>query len=110
MDSDAAYSPGRLEADAELDQVAALEAASFTNPWTREMLARELGSSNVVRVYVLRASTGRIVAFCACWIVHDELHINTVAVDAGERRRGLGTRLMRFVLAEAANEGGRRAT
>ena len=34
----------------------ALEAASFTNPWTREMLARELRHSDVARVYVLRGA------------------------------------------------------
>jgi ribosomal-protein-alanine N-acetyltransferase len=109
MDADT-YSFGRVEAEAELDQVAALEAASFTNPWTRDMLARELRSSDVARVYVLRVSGGLIAAFCACWIIHDELHINTLAVEAAERRRGLATRLMRFVLAEAAGEGARRAT
>ena len=78
-----------LDDSEDLDAVAALEAASFTNPWTREMLERELRQSDVARVYVLRAAGRRVAAFCACWFVHDELHINTIAVDPALRRRGL---------------------
>ena len=44
----------RLTGDADLDAVVALEAASFTNPWSREMLARELEQPTSARVYVLR--------------------------------------------------------
>ena len=44
----------RLTSEEDLDAVAALEADSFTNPWTRDMLARELERSDVTRVYVLR--------------------------------------------------------
>jgi ribosomal-protein-alanine N-acetyltransferase len=92
----------------DLDEVAALEAATFTNPWTREMLDRELRQSDVARVYVLRVPGCRVAAFCACWLVHDELHINTIAVDARMRRRGLATALMTHLLAEAAAAGAHR--
>jgi ribosomal-protein-alanine N-acetyltransferase len=104
------YSIARLTRDEDLDEVAALEAASFTNPWTREMLARELRHSDVARVYVLRGADGRLLAFCACWVVFDELHINTLAVTAERRRQGLATRLLDFVFTEAAAAGVRRAT
>jgi ribosomal-protein-alanine N-acetyltransferase len=110
MDGNASYSIARLSGDDELDQVAALEAASFSNPWTREMLARELRNTDVARVYVVRGAGRRIVAFCACYVVVDELHINTLAVDAAERRRGLATALLRFVFEEAIEAGVRRAT
>jgi ribosomal-protein-alanine N-acetyltransferase len=100
----------RLADAADLDEVAALEAASFSNPWTREMLARELEGSDVARVYVLRTPARRVAAFCACWIVFDELHINTLAVDAGLRRQRLATRLLDHVFADAAAAGAQRAT
>ena len=100
----------RLAGDEDLDGVAALESSSFTNPWTREMLAGELERSAVSRVYVLRLPGRRVAAFCACWIVHDELHINTIAVDGMLRRRGLAARLMEHVMREAARDGARRAT
>ena len=100
----------RMGGEEDLDAVAMLESASFTNPWTREMLERELARSDVTRVYVLRTPGRRVAAFCACWVIHDELHINTIAVDSAVRRRGLATRLMEHVLRDAARDGARRAT
>lgn len=100
----------RLAADADLDEVVALEALSFTNPWSRETLARELSESPVSRLYVLRAPDRHVAAFCLCWLVADELHINTIAVEPASRRRGLATELMRHAIAEAVRQGVRRAT
>jgi len=99
----------RVTGGPDLDAVAALEAASFTNPWTKEMLVRELETSLVARVYVLRAPGRPVAAFCSCWILYDELHINTLAVDPECRRRGLATVLMRHLLALAGDEGASRA-
>jgi ribosomal-protein-alanine N-acetyltransferase len=99
----------RIHDSDDLDAVAALEAASFTNPWTREMLDRELRQSDVARVYVLRVPGHRVAAFCTCWVVYDELHINTIAVEAQLRRQGLATALMRHLLADAARQGAHRA-
>ena len=98
----------RVFSGRDLDAVAALEAASFTNPWTREMLERELATSAVARVYVLRTA-GRVAAFCSCWIVCDELHINTLAVGPEFRRQGLASLLMRQLLHLAHTEGATRA-
>jgi ribosomal-protein-alanine N-acetyltransferase len=55
-------------------------------------------------------SGGELLAFCGCWFIADELHINTLAVRAELRRRGLATRLLRFVLAGAAAAGLTHAT
>jgi ribosomal-protein-alanine N-acetyltransferase len=100
----------RLSGAEDLDAVAALEAASFTNPWTRDMLANELGRSDVARVYVLRLPGQRVAAFCACWVIFDELHINTIAVAPDRRRQGLATHLMHHVMDDAARDGATRAT
>ena len=98
----------RVFDSADLDAVAALEADTFTNPWTRDMLERELQQSDVARVYVVRLPGQPVAAFCACWLVYDELHINTIAVAAQFRRQGLATALMNFLLAEGAAHGARR--
>jgi ribosomal-protein-alanine N-acetyltransferase len=96
--------------EVDLDAVAALEADAFTNPWTRDMLERELRQSEVARVYVLRLPGQPVAAFCTCWVIYDELHINTIAVDRSRRRQGLATALMRYVLEDAARGGAVRAT
>ena len=99
-----------LQDERDLDEVAALEAASFTNPWTREMLSGELARNPFARVYVLRFPGARVAAFCACWLVVDELHVNTIAVADAYRRQGLALALMRHILTAVAAEGIRRAT
>jgi [ribosomal protein S18]-alanine N-acetyltransferase len=100
----------RLESDADLDLVADLEARCFSNPWTRDMLARELANASVAHVFILRLPDCPIAAFCSCWIIDDELHVNTMAVDFPYRRRGLGRYLMAWVMSEAARRGARHAT
>jgi len=104
------YVIARLTGEDDLADVAALEAASFSNPWSREMLSRDLQNTSVSRVYVMRDAAGSLVAFCACWFIGDEIHLNTLAVTETERRRGHAPRLLQFVFREAAGEGLRRAT
>src|SRR5258708_18229287 len=96
-------------ADADIDAVVGLEAASFTNPWSRETIVWELRNSDVTRVYLLRDDHEQVLAFCVCWLIFDELHINTLAVAPAARRTGLATLLLRQVIAEAAPAGGKRA-
>jgi [ribosomal protein S18]-alanine N-acetyltransferase len=100
----------RITDDKELDAIVALETESFTNPWSRETLEWELRNSDVTHIYVLRLDDGTIVAFCVCWIIFGELHINTVAVAPAVRRRGLATVLLKHVMAEAAARAVTRAT
>jgi [ribosomal protein S18]-alanine N-acetyltransferase len=97
-------------ADTDIDAIVVLETHSFTNPWSRETLVWELQNSDVTRVYLLRDDHGQIVAFCVCWLIFDELHINTLAVDPAARRRGLATYLLGQVMIEAAKDGGKKAT
>jgi ribosomal-protein-alanine N-acetyltransferase len=96
--------------DLELDAVAALESVSFTNPWPRETLVWELENSDVTRAYLLRDASGAVVAFCVCWVIFDELHINTLAVAPAARRRGMATAILRHVMSEAAASGATKAT
>jgi ribosomal-protein-alanine N-acetyltransferase len=95
----------RLETDADLEGVLAVEAESFTNPWTREMYAWELQNRSVCHVYVVRTPECPVAGFCAFWLVFDEIHINNVAIRPQYRGRGLGTALMHHVLQESLRPG-----
>jgi ribosomal-protein-alanine acetyltransferase len=100
----------RVRDERDLGGVLALQTSSFSNPWTADALKWELEHSPVSRLYVLKDEAGATVAFCACWQLVDELHINSVAVAPGRRRQGLGSELMRGVLRAARDEGAIRAT
>lgn len=89
-----------LPDESDLLSIAALESNAFSNPWTRDALV-EMISSDVTRLYVARYGR-QIVAFCACWVIAGELHINTLAVDGDMRRRGIATNLLHHVLQQTA--------
>ena len=99
-----------LAGDADLDGVLEVEAESFNNPWTREMYAWELQNRAVCHIYVARTPGCAVAAFCAFWLVFDEIHINNVALRPACRGHGLGTALMRHVLAAGKAQGATRAT
>ena len=94
----------------DLEAILAIEEASFTHPWTRDMYLAELENRGVSYLYVAKHADGRIVGFCACWRVLDELHINNLAVTPAERRAGVAAALLTRVMAEGTTLGARRAT
>jgi len=99
-----------LSALAEIDAILAVERASFTNPWTREMYLAELDHQGVAFFYVARDAGRRVVGFCSFWRVLDELHVNNLAVLPEYRRQGVASALLARVLEAGASMGSRRAT
>ena len=100
----------RTLSDRDLDAIVAIEQASFSNPWTREMYVRELQNPDVSFLYVLRMPGDGVIAFCSFWLVLDEVHINNLAVRGDFRGRGVGTALLDHVIQAGASRGADRAT
>jgi ribosomal-protein-alanine N-acetyltransferase len=90
--------------------VEALQRRTFTNPWGTDAIRWELEHTDVARLYVCCAPAGALIAYCACWLIFDELHINSLAVDEGSRRRGMAQRVLHAVIAESVAAGARSAT
>ena len=100
----------QLTSPSQIDDVIAIEEASFTNPWTRQMYLAELERPGLSFCYLARNPDHQVVGFCSFWRVVDELHINNLAVIPEQRRAGIATTLLRYVLAEGARLGAVRAT
>ena len=94
----------------EIDEVLAIEDASFTNPWTRAMYLSELENTGVSYCYLARAAAGPAIGFCSFWRVVDELHVNNIAVMPDFRRQGIATALLLHVLELGRDLGAKRAT
>ncbi|MBI3491062.1 MAG: ribosomal protein S18-alanine N-acetyltransferase [Acidobacteria bacterium] len=88
----------------------AIEHASFTNPWTREMYLSELENRGVSFCFLARDEHDHVVGFCSFWRILDELHINNLAVLPACRRVGVAAALLTHVLAEGVRLGAQRAT
>jgi len=93
-----------------VDAVLAIEEASFTNPWTRDMYLGELAHRDVSFCYLARNPERLVVGFCSLWRVVDELHINNLAVAPPFRRAGVATSLLTHMIGEGARLGAVRAT
>ena len=88
---------------ADLDELDAIERASFPVPWAREVFAAEL-AREWARIDVARVG-GSIVAFCNYWLVTTELHVLAIATLPRERGRGIGGALLAHVLAAGVAAG-----
>lgn len=95
----------RPAAAADLEGIAAVEAASFEAPWSRELFAQELERPIARLVVADDATTGALLGFACWWAVVDEAHLLRIAVDPRARRTGLGARLLAAVLHDAAAGG-----
>ena len=94
----------------EIDAILAIEEASFTNPWTRQMYLAEIQKTDVSFFLLARDASRRAVGFCSFWRVLDELHINNLAVRSEHRRQGVASALLALVLADGVGLGAKSAT
>ncbi len=89
---------------ADVDNVHAIENATFARPWKREDFVKEM-TKNACARYLVAEEDGRIVGFAGAWIVLDEAHVTNIAVAADCRGRGFGRRLTEALMQYAANLG-----
>ncbi|MCK9222562.1 MAG: ribosomal protein S18-alanine N-acetyltransferase [Limnochordia bacterium] len=81
----------------DVDELVAIEKASFPIPWSRESIVREL-VYNSVASYVGYKLDGRLVGYAGIWIVEDEGHITNIAVYPEYRAQGIGSSLVEALI------------
>jgi len=85
----------------DLPAVMALEQAAFKNPWSQELLKRELQhewSTILLVEEAQEAGPPLLLGLAIFWIVHDEVHVLNVATAPQHRRRGVARAVMEEVL------------
>ena len=93
---------------ADVDGVAAVEAATFPTPWSRDAFASEM--KNVAARYLVAEKDGKIIGFAGAWIILDESHITNIAVYKEERGQGIGRKLSEGLMQYLSNLGAAYAT
>jgi [ribosomal protein S18]-alanine N-acetyltransferase len=93
----------------DLPAVHEIERRSFTTPWPAHAYRTEIESNRLAHYRVVRLD-GRVVAYAGIWLMVDEAHVTTFAVDPAYRRRGVGERLLLAMLDLAIDKGAREAT
>jgi len=85
------------------EQVAAIEAVSFSVPWSLNAFAETLKKDNFR--YFVAEEDGEILGYCGFFFVLDEAEIPNVCVKESARRRGVGRQMMDALIKEAAGLG-----
>ena len=88
--------------------VAAIDRRSFPLPWSENSFRSDLSSNPAAHLLVAEhAGNGgpRIAGYAGYWLVVDEAHLSTLAVETELRRRGIGERILRAAMEHAARQG-----
>lgn len=98
--------------------VAAIEARSFSLPWSERAFRAELAEKRNSHLIVAEgpppdgdgSRPGRVLGYACWWLVVDECHILNLAVSPECRRRGVADVLLAGLLEGARKRGAGRAT
>lgn len=99
--------------EGDLPAVRAIEALSFSNPWSDNTFRGEIQNTSISSpMVVVRkhadpavAEEGEVVAYIVYWQIRDDVQINNVAVHPDHRGLGLGEAMMRYAIARVRAAG-----
>ena len=90
----------------DIPRVMEIERESFRTPWPADAYTHEL-KENRLATYIVAKVDDRLVGYAGMWVILDEAHITTIAVEAPSRGQRIGEGLL-VGLIEAAMERGAR--
>ncbi len=85
------------------EQVAVIEAASFSMPWSLRAFTDTVEKQNFR--YFVAEEAGEILGYCGFLYVLDEAEIPNVCVKESARKRGVGRQMMTVLMEEAKKLG-----
>ena len=98
----------------DLEQVHAIDRASFSMPWPESSYRYELLENPSSRswVAVAEATDGNqpVIGVVVLWLIEDEAHIATIAVQPEYRGQGISREMLAVALINMIQEGARLAT
>jgi len=75
-----------------IDESLQLEKEAFPNPWSRQLLIRELGKNSPLNIGI--SHRGRLVGQSFSMLLVDELHLLNLSIASKHRRQGLAAELL----------------
>lgn len=92
----------------DIEQVSRIERRSFTSPWNTQAYVTEI--ANPSACYLAALIGDKLVGYTGMWVIMEEAHITTLAVDPDHRGQRIGERLLSDLLLRAQKRGATRAT
>jgi ribosomal-protein-alanine N-acetyltransferase len=95
----------------DLPGVLEIEERSFPTPWSDSSFRHELFENPYASLFVIKSPDRmRVLGFACVWVLDEEMKVNNLAIHPESRGRGLGTRLLRFLIEFGAQQGCREVT
>lgn len=84
--------------------VQAIELACFANTWPEDAFLNEI-ERNGAACYLVALQEGRVVGYAGAWLILEEMHVTSVAVDPELRGLRLGKKLFWHLMQAALDHG-----
>ena len=80
-----------------LEEIIAIENSAFNIPWTKNQIKNDILSNtdSANWVYIMDEM---VIGYIFGWIIHDEFHLNNIAVHPEYLRRSIGKELIRHII------------
>ena len=80
-----------------LEEIIAIENSAFNKPWTKNQIKNDIlsGTDSENWVYIMDE---QVAGYIFGWIIHDEFHLNNIAVHPEFLRRSIGKELIRHII------------
>ena len=93
----------RLATLSDIDRIVEIENGSFSSPWSKSSLEKEISGKEWSRT-VVASLDGEVAGFMIYWTVVSELHLLNLAVHPSLRRLGIATLLLEHLIDVALQE------
>ncbi|MGH7736841.1 MAG: ribosomal protein S18-alanine N-acetyltransferase [Candidatus Tyrphobacter sp.] len=88
----------------DVPRVLRIEHEAFPTQWPSDAFYNELASNKLAHYFVGRCG-GALVAYGGIWVILEDAHVTTIAVDAAHRGCGYGERMLLHLIDEALARG-----
>lgn len=91
-------------APGDIAAVLRIESVSFASAWPQNAFSNEIRDNKLAHYFVGRLDD-RIVAYGGIWVILEDSHVTTIAVDPDYRGKKLGEEMLVYLLDEAIAHG-----
>ncbi len=86
-------------AEDDLDEVVEIEKATFADPWPKRAFKYDLSSD--YSMPIVAKIDNSVVGYASVYFVVDEMQIGNIAVEPGFQHRGIGAKILQYIIEEA---------
>ena len=83
----------------DVEEIVNIESMSFPTPWPAWAFIQDLRSNR--SICLVARIAGGLAGYAVAWLLRKEMHIGNLAVAEGNRRKGVGSRLLAELLSAA---------